>query len=246
MLRRATTLVSRESTLEDAVRGAVLATDALELLGGRTPTLSIDALRLKHSFEVRAECLFSGVEHHIALKERIDEIKRDVKHICAWFGKTNEGPAALNAEMQILLDIVAVLRQHNQFDEEEICLNRTREIQRLIWRIRFKRSPWRPLAWAIQPAWRYVNWLLGGPMHFAGSLAILLVLGWALLASTQPEGFNQSNLQHAFNALFTFSPLEQDPKFGGPYRFLHNCGITLGILHLGVFISRLYTWISRK
>ena len=73
------------TSVADAVSGAVLATDALELTGGRTPTTAIDALYLKHQFELEAECQFSGVEYHLRIEPRLEEIAEDAAWICRWF-----------------------------------------------------------------------------------------------------------------------------------------------------------------
>ncbi len=252
LLDRARDLANTANTVEKAVRGAVLATDALELLGGRTPTLAIEALRLKHRFEVLAECLFSGVEHHIDLEDRMVEIRRTVDQISRWFGKDQQESAALNAEMQVLLDIVYVLHTYNQFDEEEECMDYIRELQRKLW-IRNPRNHRNPINRVIQPIWIYINWLLGTPTRFVGAILTMLLLGGAILAlATSPWPPNdhiallRRSLDSAFNALFTFNPSSLDPYPGFLWHFFYNVGILIGIVHLGVFISRLYTWIARK
>lgn len=242
LLDRARRIAKDADSVAEALRGAVLATDALELLGGRTPTLAIEALRLKHRLEIKAECLFSGVEHHIALEDRMAEIQRDVEYISSWFGPDTTRQAVLNSEVQILLELVAVLREHNQFDEEEACLERIRDLQRRLWLLD-PRNRRNPLGWLAQPAWIYVNWLFGGPSRFLGALLVMFFLGWLMLslAHEKPE----RALMDAFYALFTFNPpLDGDnPRL---YLLLHASGIVLGVLHLGVLISRLYAWVSRK
>lgn len=64
LLRRAEIFASEACTVKDYIKGAVLATEALEMLGGRTATLSLVALGLNHQFEVLAECAFVGVGYH--------------------------------------------------------------------------------------------------------------------------------------------------------------------------------------
>ena len=159
-------------SIQEAVRGAVLATDALELLGGRTPTTSIEALRLKHEFEVNAECRFSGVEHHFLLKPRLQEIRRDVAYICNWFHPKQQRMAALNAEMTILSCLMIVFRQNAQFDEEQECLVRVRHLQNELWR---RQSPWRFWTW---PVLRYFEFILSSIPNF-----IISMLVWMFLLS---------------------------------------------------------------
>jgi hypothetical protein len=84
-------------SVEDAVRGAVLANDALELLGGKTPTTAAEALSLKHQFELHAECQFTGVEYHVPMSSRIKEIERDAKSIARWFSPQKKDSAFLNS-----------------------------------------------------------------------------------------------------------------------------------------------------
>jgi len=133
LIERAGALFDKAATVGDAVRGAVLATDALELTGGRTPTTAIEALSLKHRFEVLAECQFSGVEHHIETKSRMDEIRLETEAISRWFDKSQREKAALNAQMHILNELVRLLREHNQFDEEQICVRRVRALHTTLW-----------------------------------------------------------------------------------------------------------------
>lgn len=63
-----------------AIRAAVLAKDAQELLLNRTPTTSVMAIGLRHEAEMRAECTFSGVVlSERDVRDRIDEIREEVE-----------------------------------------------------------------------------------------------------------------------------------------------------------------------
>ena len=229
-------------SIQEAVRGAVLATDALELLGGRTPTTSIEALRLKHEFEVNAECRFSGVEHHFLLKPRLQEIRRDVAYICNWFHPKQQRMAALNAEMTILSCLMIVFRQNAQFDEEQECLVRVRHLQNELWR---RQSPWRFWTW---PVLRYFEFILSSIPNF-----IISMLVWMFLLSIAYTLVLDNNIMAGIESSLTsfLSP-------GGPIAFqkavvesgLHAgiicVAIALGSLHLGVFVAHLYSIIARK
>ena len=97
-------LVSRISgacTVKDFIKGAVLATDAAELLGGRTPTLTLAAIALKHEYEARAECAFVGVGYHFDVDGRIAEIGTQLRAVCQWFSRKNRRFSALDATVVI-------------------------------------------------------------------------------------------------------------------------------------------------
>jgi len=141
-------------SVADAVRGAVFATNALELLGDRTPTTAIDALTLKQEFEVEAECHFSGVIYHILIQPRLQDIRREIRGISRWFHPRQQKSSEWNAEMRVLNALVAILREHNQFDEEQTCLNRIRHLHHSLW---MRQRPWRFIFW---PILRYTEFLL--------------------------------------------------------------------------------------
>ena len=254
----AESLIERaEQLLEDgvhsvpkAVRGAVLANDALELLGGRTPTVAVEALRLKHHFEVLAECEFAGVEHHIHMKERLEEIRREVRAISYWFGREQQTTAALNSEMKILLDLVRLLREQAQFDEEQEVMRRVRCLQNTLW---MREPSWRQIFW---PVLRYFELLLSSFPRF-----LMVIGGWIVILSLLYAAGHSSQwcsnvwygMEDAITSFFSV---------GGPINhssgevlsaFQAGCragviclAVVSGFVHLGIFISHLYTLVSRK
>ncbi len=127
LIDRSGAIVRSNPGLLEAIRGAVLATEALELIGGLNPTYSIEALRLRHECEAIAECSFSGVEYNISTKERIDEIYRDAESISHHFGPNHAKRAGLNAAMNILNRILVIMRNNAQFDEEQDYLAEIRK-----------------------------------------------------------------------------------------------------------------------
>jgi len=245
LLSRAEELLPEVKSVEKAVRGAVLATDALELLGGRTPTVSVEALRLKHAFEVLAECQFSGVEHHVGLKDRFTEIRRDVKSISHWFRRRQRKIAAVNSEMHILLGLVKVFQEYGQFDEGQACINRIRRLHNTMW---IRESPLRLPMW---PVLRYLELLLSSFGVFC-----LTLLAWIV---TLAVAYNWAS-RHADYSWGVFDALTSFFSIGGP---IHPSGpgaddhstfelavittaIISGFFHLGVFVSHLYAIVSRK
>nr|VFJ47114.1 MAG: hypothetical protein BECKFM1743A_GA0114220_100447 [Candidatus Kentron sp. FM]VFJ47636.1 MAG: hypothetical protein BECKFM1743C_GA0114222_100486 [Candidatus Kentron sp. FM]VFK07650.1 MAG: hypothetical protein BECKFM1743B_GA0114221_100476 [Candidatus Kentron sp. FM] len=253
LVERARVLTDKIATVGDAVLGAVLATDALELTGGKNLTTAIEALSLKHRFEVLAECQFSGVEHHIGIKPRMEEIALETEAISQWFGKK----AALNAQMHILNELVRLLREHNQFDEEQICMRRVRTLHTTLW---MRTQPWRYMFW---PFIRYVEQLLASFPRFLSIVTVWLLVLAVLFAWALPQEVVGSGgilerivlgLESAITSFFSVgSPIYHDTGAHttttlptGPMVFVSSLAIVSGFLHLGVLITHLYTLVSRR
>jgi hypothetical protein len=240
LIERAERIIDNVRNVKDAVRGAVLATSALELLGPRTPTTARDALELKHRFEVLAECQFGGIEYNLQLEERFDEIRTETRLLGAWYGRRAREVAVLNAELAILSRLVTIFRDYNEFDEEDKTLQRVRSVQRGIW---LRRAG--PAAWLVWPFRAYVEYLLGSTVRFATAL-FLWVTGLTLIFWV---GGTDENLAHALHAgvttFFGFEPPGADEAEGVAFT-AGLLGAFSGFLHLGIFISRLYNLISRK
>jgi hypothetical protein len=229
---------------QHALRGAVLATDALELLGGRTATTSIQALRLKHTFEVLAECQFAGVEHHFEIDDRLEEIHDNAEHISRWVGRHRRTRAALNSEMQVLLELARVLHDYGHFDEEQLLANRIRTIHNGLW---VRQNPWR---WIFWPMLRYIDFLLDSFSRFVLSLmiwvALTAFLGWAvdhdLSKPITPEGVRGA-IQFSLDA---FVGKVLPPNQNVARDFLYVIAGIAGLLHIGALVSLIYSKITRK
>lgn len=248
LIQRANGLMdSGVRSVADAVRGAVLATDALELLGDRTPTTAIEALGLKHRFEMLAECQFSGVEYHLQIQERLSEIKTETQILAGWFHPDGAKGAGMNAEMFILNHLVRILREYNQFDEEQTCMARVRHLHNHL------QARTQPLLLRIilQPLMAYLGFLLRSFPRFAISLSLWIVglglLHWAVGAQSPSAGIGD-----AYVSFFGIQP-SGDDHLWAPGNNLWSKGfavvaltIASGFVHLGVFIAHLYTLVSRK
>ncbi len=252
LIERAEAIKSQVRSVGDAVLGATLAADALELTGCRTPTSAIQALSLKHQFEVMAECQFSGVEYHIHIEPRISDITRDLEAICLWFGEGKRESARLNAHMHILNQLVRILREYNRFDEEQICMNKVRSLHSTLW---MKSRSWRSIFWL--PI-RYVEYLLESFLSFVGVLGIWVAV-LAFLFALYPADPNSSGcglvrfgigLENAITSFFSVgAPMQHlkivdNPSVG--FVVVSMISIISGFLHLGVLISHLYSVVSRK
>ena len=243
LIRRAEQLLGNVSTVPNAVQGAVLALDALELTGGRTPTTAVEALALKHTFEVVAECQFSGVEYHIWMQPRLKEIGGEATAICRWFHTGQRKSAALNAEMHVLNKIMPILRESNQFDEEQTCMNRIRHLHNNLW---MRQRPIRRIAW---PLMRYLEMLLSSFSIFVMALfAWVIVLSLLFWWAGHPSwGYGLSDAMTSFFSVG--GPIHRED--GGGIAGLRHVIVTAvailsGFIHLGVFISHLYSITMRR
>jgi hypothetical protein len=248
LVHRAESMVNEVRSVRDAVRGAVLAADALELLGCRTPTLARDALELKHRFEVMAECQFGGVEFNLNLESRFGEIRRDMEAICVWFGADHRQSSLLNGELTIISRLLTVFRDYNEYDEEDTCLKRIRELQTEIWTR--KQGAWIFLTWPICLIRAYVEAIVGSPQRLA-----LVILGWMgvifLGVYAYGGGGSVSDVPDALaTSIKSFFGGEPDTVASPANQWMlvtiTSIGAVLGFLHLGVFIARLYSIVSRK
>lgn len=247
LIARAERLLPEVRSVMQAVHGALLATDAMELLGNKTPTTSLEALALKHHFEVLAECQFVGTQQHMDVGARIKDIQREIEALSCWFGakKRQKDVAEWNAELSILNRLIEVFRNHNQFDEEQMLQARARKLHR---KLRFVNYPIYVKPLEIFP-W-YVEKLVASFPLFVIAIALwILVLGGLYVwASGVPWG---QGLADAYTSFVGIGPPSDEDlwkaKNGWDLTFcLVAIAIGLGFVHLGIFISHLYSMISRK
>ena len=248
-LARARARLNSIRSERDAVLGAVLAGDALELVGHRNPTISTDALMLKHAFEVEAECQFSGVEQNILIEPRIKEIEIESRAISLWSHVRQRERAQINAELHVLNQLTLILRTHNRFDEEQICIDRVRHLQNTLW---LGAEPWR---WPLTPALRYIELLLSSLQSFLAAVGIWLLILGVLYVIAFPEQSSLGirvvkGLENAVSSFFSVGiPIHTLPEgieYSRFQAFVINLAISSGFLHLGILISRLYALVSRR
>jgi len=248
LIKRANRINPVVKSMVTTVLGATLATDALELTGGRTPTTAIEALSLKHQFEVLTECQFSGVEYHISVKPRIDEIRNILnKNICRWFSEDKRKRAELNACMHILNQLVRILGQYNQFDEEQLCRNKTRELHHKLWMLQkpFRRCiPWLGLKYLDFTLNSLGNFTLAILGWIAGLWLIFGLLSCSSAPSTLPPSFTFHPFWEAFHRFFNHTMAPND--LGWRWQIVTASSVIAGIVHVGIFIAHMYTYVTRK
>ena len=78
LIRRAQRILNSGPDPVDCIRGAMLAHEAQEILGGKSATTSFEAIRLRHVFECRFETSFSGSSYRNPALTRFEDIETDI------------------------------------------------------------------------------------------------------------------------------------------------------------------------
>jgi hypothetical protein len=242
LLDRTPTDVNGVDKLPDAVVCAVRATEALELLAGRTPTLSLEALSLKHIFEVRAACQFVGVEYHWDISERLIDIQNNLDALSVWLHPTRKRAFMLNGEARILTRIVAILEQFGQFEEAVVCRNRLATLHRHLETLSHMRSlsVVRLLLW---PANVYAEWTMRSLAHYSLATAMSVLsftMVFAVVGRSDTFGVVQA-LKATLQAMFAISIPEKPPLLV----FLGYCVAMFGVLNFGLLVTYLYSTLKR-
>lgn len=251
LIQRAEQILHSTKTVEDSVYGATLALEAQELLGNRTPTTALEALAIRQQLEVIAESMFYGVETHLNVKDRFKEIEREVQSVGYWFNPRTRQAAELNARIGIVNQLVLRFREYNQFDEEHDCLNEIRKLERKLGL--FHPDIWTRIRAMIAFPFRwYVESLLGAIRWF-----IVALIGWVVFFTILYWGFcnvGKKGLWHGLgDTISSFVGLQPphdlstllEPGKGWALG-LSMAAIVLGFVHLGIFISHLYSMIARR
>jgi len=242
LIERCERLLPKVKSVKDAVLCAVLATDALELLGNRTPTTAMEALRLKHIAEVTAECQFSGIEYRIEVNDRLKELQRDARVIGHWFGPKRRKMAAMNAEMKTLVQVRSVFRNHGQFDEAQVCGNRIRELHFHLW---MRQQPWRNV---FRPVLWYFNLALKSFPIFTFLIFFWMAVFTCLYhlcdaPSSAPQGWWKA-IHYALTRFLDFKEFPANTSVG--CHIVTIFASIMKITHAGLFFSLLLNNIQRK
>lgn len=240
LIRRAELLRTRAGTIRNFVLGAVFTTDATELLGGRTPMLTLLALTLKHEFETRAECGFVGAGYHFDVRSRTDEIELESEAVCSAFVAPARRLSALNAQSVILNRLAMVFREQGNFEEKSECMVALRKRNR--W-LQLERSggasQWIPsgILW-------YTEFLLASFGRFVVAVSLwLLTLTTVWFVLDQSHGWKGA-VSGAWGGFFGGNAA---PSTATWELICWSCvALVSGMLHLGVLISYIYSLISRK
>jgi hypothetical protein len=155
--------------------------------------------------------------------------------------------------MFILNHLVRILREYNQFDEEQICMARVRHLHNRLWRK--GRPP--VLRLLLYPFMTYSEFVLRSFPRFVLAVGLWIAgLGLLFLVWNALAGAGSLDLSSAFSdAATTFLSAQppSDGNFWNPQSDGFNGAFALillaqiaGFVHLGIFISHLYSIVSRK
>ncbi len=244
LINRGIKILTSAVSAIDAVHAATLALQAQEILGGRTATESIQAVSLKHQAEVLAECIFYGVEHNFDIKSRFEEIENELQIIGRWFKRSKRDIMIYNSELNIVNEVARIFRKYSQFDEEQQCLDKVRGLNRKIYR--GKHKIWGTITWPFRC---YFEYLMGSLNRFLAAIVIwpsLFTLICYLLMPVNSKSFKDA-LMYSINSFFALQITPIDMLTNYPLSsILSITAIILGFFHLGIFISHLYTIVSRR
>lgn len=282
LLEVSTTLLARASRIAKdgetstsslcAIQGAVMATDALELLGDKTTTTSIAALALKHELEVTAEVQFLGVTlFKTSAQERFREIRSSVDKLT---GDMKKNPVAnIAAQLSIINHLIPIYNAHHQIDAEAVLLEKERylDVRRTYkpfkWRFNKKsdfRECWESISAIIFYMPRlYICFLLGGIRRLTAVSAVwVIALGLLLSFAERPTfsmdsmeqigklqvGPYETGLQDSFFSFVSIGQISQFSNLDTHKLWLIVTAFTmlLGVVHVGLLISHLYSIVSRR
>jgi len=170
MIERAKRILKDATTVREALTSAVLAMEAKELLMGKTPITSYEALKVQHEAEIMAESMFLGVEYNLRVKDRFKEIEREAKSFSIWFKKSYRKRSELNARLTIAERLAKRFSDLNQFEEEQASLQEARKIRFKFW-ARQKNS-----RLLLYPLLKYIEVALSSISKF-----IIIVVMWAFI-----------------------------------------------------------------
>ena len=195
LIDRARTIKDRGKSIEDAIHAAVLSTCAYELLGHKTPALSIEALGLRHYCEVLAECEFPGVRARLDMEDRWVDLHNSLWQIC----RSSNG--AVREEMfesgmsAICGTLSELLRSRGRNEEAAFLSRQSRYMHRLL----LSPVPRNLLA--------FPEWAVRGKLNFCLSFALFVgVFVWYYHAIIDPKAEYSFVLSKMYELLFSTQP----------------------------------------
>ncbi len=255
LLARAQVLLNSSPTVHDAIQAAVLALDAKELLGGRTPTLALRAIALQQEAEIAAESLSLGVQHNLDVRSRLQDIRTEVEFVGRWVHPSQKKRSVLNARLSIAEQLAKRFHDLNQIEEEASCLAEARRLRFDFWVLE------NPARWPLWPFLRYLAFSLSSIGRF-----VAVVLAWTLffgasyyvlgLITGKPNLFFGDAMASSARLFFTGSNSSNwdtlrllNGKMDG-WEIFWRCWIMfqsiVSFTNLGLLLSHLYMIVSRR
>ncbi|MEZ6138707.1 MAG: hypothetical protein R3C53_27800 [Pirellulaceae bacterium] len=247
------TAINATST-SDFIMSAVMANDAFELLGGKTPTMSLEAIKIKHVAEVRAECTFVGAGFHFDLNDRFAEIYEFVHSTCRWYHQSVRKYAELDARATICNELVKVYSEAGQAEERDACLAEFRWNNRRLELLQALEKR-KPVSVGANCVLLYAELLLVSMTRIVAAFVLWIAFFWlvthfavdqtndqgfAVLLATQLDwmvGGGASGIAELSKAT------EVDDR---RLAWISIAANVTGVFHFGILMSFLYSLISRK
>ena len=259
MLERAESLVEEGRSVESWITAAVLATNAMELLQLQEPDLGRRAIRIRHKAEVLAEV---QVATSFAVEERLRQIVVDTKEVCKAYQKGSEAIAAREAAM-VIGQIQQIFSSVSRVEEADACNRRVilllATIPHVVSEPGASQSASEDLACQLS---LLKDWLLKLPRYYLAQLMQgfpqmgLAAVGWFFVIwiaawwcdDTVEWRERTSTVLSWLLDTNAYSPSGNAPPVGRQVWLypLSWFAMVLGVFHLGILISALYSRMSRK
>lgn len=250
LLERSERVLRDASSVPDAIHAALLALEAKELIGCRTPTMALEAIALQHQSEIAAESMFYGIEYNLNVRDRFRDIEREVKAIASWFHPKSRARSQLNARLTIIESLARRFRELHQFEEEQSCLVEARKLRFAFW---MRQSRWRYWTW---PVLKYLQHALHSLPRFLLIVGIINLFFGAIYWGVSTElaftgGWRAYLTALSASALFFFT-LQPSPEWAvnGQWPNAWNLFLALqGVIsfsNLTLLITNVYLIVSRR
>lgn len=256
VIDRSEKMLKEAITVPEAIHAAVLALEAKELLGNRTPTASLEALSLQHEAEITAESMFYGVKYNLNVKDRLNDIKTEVEAISDWFHEDSKKMSEINARLSVVQNLAKNFRLMNQFEEEQECLTEARNLRFKFW---MQQKAVNRLAW---PLLKYIEHALFSLPRFFFILFLWIVLFGFLyhvinsVWGTEPRSFFEA-FTASIRPFFAAEPsdywVDLENAAGQPVNFgptIWNLIVSIqgfiSAFNLTLLIAHIYLIVSRR
>jgi|GEM_PF-5562191 len=231
LLRRAEGMKERIIDAEGAIHGAVLANVAVELLNYKSPSVSIEAFKWKHYYEVLAECEFVGVRANLDMKERYIDIHNGMARICRaeTTGQVRD-TVFLSAMAEMIEQLVSLLESKGKVGEAAYFRTHSRRLNRKLMS---------PLGRSILA---YPEWVLRSKWHFLTSFGILFFgfLAYCFWECNYPWS-------DCWHMLYRVVIARDDlPDIGKDKYFIFLLARQIAGLHLGFVAAYFLMFMNRK
>ncbi len=220
---------SKGMDVEWAIHAAVLATCAYELLGHKTPALSIEALGLRHHCEVLAECDFPGIRARLDMEDRWVDIHNSLWQICRGAKGEVREEMFESGMAAICDDLSELLRLRGRREEAAFLTRQSRYMHRLL----------------LAPIWRYLlafpEWVVRSKLNFAASFILFSLVFLVSYCSTLQFHAGWEDVLSKAKTLF---PSLWSPEFGKNAHVHAMRQVVL--LHVGFLVALFNDFLHRK